>query len=189
MILVSSEELDVLKKKYKVDEFLYPKISMDIDLPGGLKSEVVSIKKTLSNNGFDVTPESIFQIMELKKRLLEGYLEPERTPELAQYKKIVLSKEPVGSIIPLDYYLVGGLVTLVLYAIGKFTGSFAEESGKLMAQRLFKQKTTQRKLSKKLDLTQEEYAFLVNEVIIILNDQKRMKELRKALKNRKSLHS
>jgi hypothetical protein len=75
----------------------------------------------------------------------------------------------VGSFGPIDYYLIVGVVGVLLYVIGKFSGSFLEEAGKIAAQRLLNNDETERRLQEELKIDKDEYNIFSNQSIIIIN--------------------
>lgn len=156
-----------LKSKYKVDEYFYPKISMDIDIPNGLVGEVTQISKALEKNGFRVTTENVFNIMKFKKSLLKKYDETvERRKSKAEYRKMVLEDiEPTGITIPIDLLFVNGIMILLLFVAARFINSFASEAGKIAARKLLKD---EKKLSKEHNMTIREYKFLKNQTVILI---------------------
>lgn len=109
--------VEELRRKYIIDESFYPSMSMDVDLPNGLKGEVVSIRKSLEENGFSDETENIIQVMRLKKELLREYgSKAVLKDETAEYKNILGVKKPIGSTAPIEYILTSGLTAIVLYA-------------------------------------------------------------------------
>ena len=64
---------ETLRMEYNVDEFVYPKMSMGIDIPFGLEEEVERIAKLLNNVGFKDNAESVFRVMQMKRKLLIDY--------------------------------------------------------------------------------------------------------------------
>jgi hypothetical protein len=130
---------------------------MNIDFPQGFSGEVDNIKQVLESNGFLATSENVFQIMKFKKHLLSKYSEgaKEKTT-ISQFSKILRKKEPIGSIVPIEYLFVGGLIGIVVFALARFTGSFADEAGKIAARKLFDKKETRKQLSKGFSLIEED---------------------------------
>jgi hypothetical protein len=181
---VSDDIAANLRKNYNVDEYFYPSISMDIDLPQGFKGEVNSVIKVLEKNGFVVTSENAFQVINLKKRLLTKYTDRvEGKKVLIEYNEMLREKEPIGSIVPPEYFLVSGLIAIFLYGLARFAGSFADEAGKLAARKLFGK--ARKQLLKELNLNANEYNFLSNEIVVIIKeDNKSIEALRKRLKKK-----
>ena len=165
-ILVKDIPLD-LKRRFKVDEYFYPTISMDIDIPNGLVGEVTEIGKVLKRNGFRVTTENVFRVMELKKSLLMRYDETvERKKSKAKYRKMILEDiKPTGITLPIDLLFVNGIMILLLYVAARFVGSFADEAGKIAARKLL---DDEKKLSKEHNVTIKEYKFLKNKAVILI---------------------
>jgi hypothetical protein len=176
-----------LRKNHKVDEYFYPDISMDVDLPQGFKGEINSVMRVLEKNGFAANGENVFQIMNLKRNLLKDYGEKsERKKIVAEYSETLRKKEPVGSIVPLDYLLVGGIVIVVLFTLKRFLGSFADESGKLLARKLFAKSGTRKQLLKELNVSVDEYKIINNEIVVIITDYgESLDALRKRLQKAK----
>ena len=173
-----------LREQHKVDEYFYPRISMDIDLRNGLKGEIVDITKLLQENGFETTIENVFRIMDFKRKLLARYGETtEGKMTTAEYRKMLLEEiKPAGITIPIELVLVNGLLALLLYVIARFAGSFADESGKIMAQRLLEK---DKERSKQLNLDIREYRFLKNETAIFIQDGKTLVFLKQKLKKKR----
>ena len=162
MPLSVREILNELKAKYKVDEFFYPNISMNIQVPGGLEGEISDISRVLKSSGFEITATNVLQVMELKKKLLTKYTsEAERQKILADYQELLATRvKPVGTVLPLELILVNGLVIILLSMVAKFGLSFADEAGKILARKVFDE---DKKQSKKLNMTEDEYRFLKTE--------------------------
>jgi hypothetical protein len=173
-----------LRKNYKVDEHFYPKISMDIDLPNGLEGEVSEIVRILQKNNFQVTSGNVFRIMELKKELLAKYSETtEGKNAVTRYRRILFEKvRPIGITIPIEFILVNGIITVLLYMLARFAGSFADESGKIAARKLLE---NDKERSRELKMTTEEYQFLKNEGIIIIQEGETISSLQKKLKKQR----
>jgi len=173
-----------LKEKYKVDEYFYPKISMDIDLAKGLKGEINDIIKVLQENGFEATSENVFRIMDFKRKLLARYSETTEGKKItAEYRRMLLEEiKPTGIAIPIELVLVNGLLALLLYVIAHFAGSFADESGKIMAQRLLKK---DKECSKQLNMDIREYSFFKNETTAFIQDGKILVSLTQKLKKKR----
>jgi len=182
---------DVIKKiskhlrKRGVDEFFYPGISMDLDLPNGLKGEISEIAELLNKNGFKVSAENVFEVMEFKRELILWYT---RTSEgqrvLEEYNDLLLKHvKPVGVSIPLELILVTGLVSLVLFVGARFLGSFANEAGKIVARKLL---DNDKELSKEHNMTIKEYQFLKNQVVILIENLNNIDSLIEKLQKKKN---
>jgi hypothetical protein len=168
---VPDDILRDLRKDYKVDEYFYPSISMDIDLPQGFQGEINNVMSILKKNEFAVNAENVFQIMNLKRSLLKDYRErTERKKIVAKYIETLRKREPVGSIVPLDYLLVGSIIIVVLFTLKRFLGSFADESGKLLARKLFAKSETRKQLLKELNVSADEYKIINNEIVVIISE-------------------
>lgn len=170
-----------LKKRYNVDEHFYPKISMDLDIPGGFRGEIADTIETLQKNGFHVSSESVFSIIELKKTLLGTYSETAKGKEkVLKYRKLLLEDmKSIGTGLPVEIILANGLVVVMLYLLARFTGSFVDEAGKIMARKLLE---GGKERSKKLNLDVREYSFLKEETMILVKDGELLDSLRKRLK-------
>lgn len=182
---MSDSVIEELRKVHKIDESFYPNISMEIDLPNGLKGEIDNIKGILSENGFTEDMENILRVLEFKKHLLSKYDNKAVWKDTTiEYRKEILSaKEPIGSTAPIEYLLVSGLIGVLLFALYKFTGSFFDETGKIAARRFFGKKEIRKYLTKKRAMTSKEYNFFANQVIVIFQeDGKSLETLRKNLK-------
>jgi len=176
-----SDIVSDLREKHEVDEYFYPKISMDTDIPNGLEGEITDITKVLQENGFEVTIENVFRFMDFKRRLLERYYETTNGRKTAaEYRRMLLEEiRPTGITIPIELVLVNGLLALLLYAIARFAGSFADESGKIAAQRLLGKDEAG---SKQLNMDIREYRFLKNETTVFIQDGKTLLFLKQELK-------
>jgi hypothetical protein len=183
-----NEIISDLREKYKVDEYFYPKISMDIDISNGLKGEVADITKALQENGFETTSENTFQIMEFKKKLLKRYNETMEGKEITtEYRRLLLEDvKPTGITIPIEFVLINGLIILLLYCASRFVGSFADESGKIMARKLLEK---DKERSKELNMDIREYRFLKNETIILIQDEKVFMFIKEKLKKKRQKHT
>ncbi len=159
-----------LRKKHQVDEYFYPKVDMDVDLPKGLQGEIEKTILLLENNGFSATSENVFQIMTLKKNLITKYSSGTTEKQvLEDYATLLKQRQPIGSVGPIDYYLVAGIVAVLMYIFGKFGGSFLEEAGKIAAKKFLKKNETKKQLQKELKIDQKEYNLFANQIIIIID--------------------
>ena len=156
---------------------------MEIDIPDGLEGEINRIMKTLQENGLEITEENVFHTMKFKKELLQRYIHTLKGKEtIAKYRRLLLEEiRPTGITIPVELLLANGLLILFLYMIGRFAGSFADESGKLLARRLLEK---DKECSKALNMNVEEYRFLREEATTFVLDGKTLEILRKNLKKR-----
>lgn len=154
-----------------MDEYFYPMISMNIDIPNGLIGEVTEISRVLGKNGFRVTTENVFRVMELKKSFLKRYNETvEGKKSKAEYRRMILEDiRPTGVTIPIDLLFVNGIIILLLFVAARFIGSFADEAGKIVARKLL---GDEKKLSKEHNMTIKEYKFLKNQVVILIEKGK-----------------
>jgi hypothetical protein len=121
--------------------------------------------------------------MEFKKELLAKYSETtEGKSAVMRYRRILLEKvKPTGITMPIDLILVNGLIAVLLYVLARFAGSFADESGKIAARKLLE---NDKECSRELKITTEEYRFLRNEGIIIIQEGDTISSLRKKLKKK-----
>jgi len=181
--LVKDIALD-LREKYKVDEYFYPKISMDIDISNGFEGEIANILTVLQENGFEATTENVFRTMEFKRNLLTRYDETtEGKKTTAKFRRMLLEDiKPTGIIIPIELVLVNGLMALLIYVIGRFAGSFADESGKILARKLLEKDKVR---SRELNMDIREYRFLKNEAAIFIQDGKTLIFFRQKLKKKR----
>lgn len=156
-----------LKQRHNVDEYFYPKVSMDLDFPNGLIGEITEIIKLLEKNGFKATTENVFRVMELKRLLLKRYGETaEGKKAKTEYRKMILEDiKPVGVTIPLEVLLVNGIIILLLSTATRFLWSFADEAGKIAAKKLL---GDDKKLSKEHNMPIKEYKFLKNQAVIFI---------------------
>jgi hypothetical protein len=179
---ISSE----LRTRFGVNDFFYPKISMEIDVPGGLEGEITKIVDLLKRNGYAVTASNVFHVMTLKKQLLLRYkASKENELVLEDYDRLLLEKiKPIGISIPIDLVFVTGLTSLLIYLAARFGGSFMDEAGRIVARKLLEEKDG-KKTSKDLNLVIDEYNFLKNQVIILISDNKIVEVTEKLKKNKK----
>jgi hypothetical protein len=174
-----------LRRTYAINEYYYPNISMDIDLPQGFEGEISNISRILEKNGFAVTSKNIFQIMSFKKSLITKYGGKVEEKVMTEYNDILREKEPVGSIVPPEYFLVSGLVAVFLFLLARFATSFADEAGKLLARKLFRKGEVRKQLLKELSINAREYNFFSNQIMVIINENdKSIEALRKGLKKK-----
>ena len=154
---------------------------MDIDIPNGREGEINGIMMALQENELEISEENVFQIMKFKKELLVNYIEtPKGKETIAEYRRLLLEEiRPTGITVPIEFLLVNGLLVLLLYMIGRFAGSFADESGKLLARRLLEK---DKECSKTLNMNIEEYRILRKEATALILDGKTLEILRKNLK-------
>jgi hypothetical protein len=183
-----------LRAKHKVDEFFYPNISMNIQIPDGLEGEISDIARVLKKSGLEVSSSNVLRVMELKKDLLTRYAgENKRQKIVIEYQELLEKKvKPVGSAIPLELIFVNGIVIILLSVVARFALSFADEAGKIMARRIL---DDDKKQSKKANMTIDEYCFLKTEakylidkevpVLISLKRSKRVRKKRQLQTNRK----
>lgn len=178
--VISSE----LKGKYKIDEFFYPDISMNIQIPDGLKGEISEIIRLLKKNHFEVNSMNVYQVMQFKKKLLTEYTDNrERRKILKAYQELLETKvKPVGTTIPLELIFVDGLVIILLSIVARFGLSFADEAGKIAARKLL---DNERKQAKRHNMTGEEYRFLKTEAVTWIEEGKTIRSLTKEIKIKK----
>jgi len=173
-----------LKSRRGVDEFFYPNISMDLDLPNGLEGEIGEIAELLEQNGFEVMTENVLEVMEFKRELVLRYTGTSKGQlVLQEYNDLLLKHvKPVGMSFPLELMFVTGLTTLVLFVGARFLGSFADEAGKIVARKLL---DNDKKLSKEHNMTIKEYHFLKNQAVILIENGSNIDFLIKKLQKKK----
>ena len=173
-----------LRSRHDVNEFFYPNISMDLDLPNGFEGEINGIAKLLEKNGFQTTTENVLQVMKFKKELMHRYTgTSEGKFVLEEYNTFLLKHvKPVGIAIPLEVMFVTGLAALVLFVGARFLGSFADEAGKIAARKLLDK---EKKLSKEHNMTIEEYRFIKNQTIILIEKGDDVDSLIRKLRKKK----
>ena len=164
-----------LRSKYKIDEYFYPHISMEIDMSYGLEGEIDSNIKILQEAGFKVNNDNIFYLMHLKKELWENYISSNEGNKILQdYRKLISEFiKPIGAIFPSDLLFIDAIVIVILYLASKFFGSFFEEAGKISARKLLDK--DKKKIMKKIKITDIEYEFLKSNLIKLFNDDDKMK--------------
>lgn len=178
--VISSE----LKGKYKVDEFFYPDISMNIQIPDGLKGEISEVIQLLKKNHFEVNSMNVYQIMQFKRKLLAEYRDNrERRKVLEAYRELLEKKvRPVGSAIPLELLLIDGLVILLLSIAARFGLSFADEAGKIAARKLL---DNEKKQAKRHNMNVEEYHFLKTEALTWIEEGKTFRSFTTKIRTKK----
>lgn len=157
-----------LVKVYKVEDTYYPKFSIETDIEGGLNGEAKIIVNGLSECGFDISTENVFKIMEIKRLLLSRYLLDKDGIESKQkYTKLLLEEiKPVGSLLPIDFLLVNGVVAVTLYLVARFGGSFMDEAGKIAVRKFCESK----KAAKKLNMDVSEYNYFIGEIHLLIQN-------------------
>jgi len=177
---------ETLRRKYGVNEYFYPKISMDVDIPYGLEGEVNGIVESLKKAGFEINVENVFHVMQMKKKLLDRYRSSNEGKRAFQdYSKMISEYvKPVGVTIPTDLMFINLVVILLLYLAGRFLGSFLDEAGKIFARRMLIR--NRKKLSKELNITDIEYDFFEKQVIKLLKDKTKIEVLVEDIKEIKS---
>lgn len=168
---------ETLRTKYKVNDFVYPNMSMDIDIPFGLEGEVKRIVELLNNAGFAGNAEIVFRVIRMKSKLLIDYRSTSQGKiVLLRFGEIVSEHvKPVGVTIPTDFLFVTGLTAVLIYLAGRFIGSFLDEAGKILARKLLTQ--NRKKISEKSNLTDFEYDFIEEQVVEFLKDETKMELL------------
>lgn len=163
-----------LRRKYNVDEYYYPAISMDIDVPKSLLGEATRISQLLEKNGFRVNSENVFNVMKLKKLLLKRYSKTEEGKRAkAVYSRLILEDiRPTGITIPLDLLMVDGVLVLLLFVAYRFLGSFADEAGKMAARKLL---GDDEKNAAKHNMTLVEYSFHKNQATFLVERETNLK--------------
>ena len=108
--------INELRTDYGLDGYYYPKISMETDLPRGFEGEVNSITRQLANNGFNVSSENVLSVMRAKKKLLQRYYGKSGIQVNKNYEKLILEEvKPVGTPGSIEFLLVCGLISVILY--------------------------------------------------------------------------
>lgn len=178
--IISSE----LKGKYKIDEFFYPGISMNIQIPDGLRGEISEIIRLLEKDHLEANSMNVYQVMQFKKKLLTEYTDNrERRKALKAYQELLETKvKPVGTAIPLELVLVDGLVIILLSIVARFGLSFADEAGKIAARKLL---DNEEKQAKRHNMTVEEYRFLKTEAVTWIEEGETIRSFTKEIKIKK----
>jgi hypothetical protein len=99
----------------------------------------------------------------------------------------------VGSAVPIDYYLIAGIIGVLVFIIEKVAGGFLEETGKIAAQKMLNKDDTRKELQKQMKIDKNEYNIISNQSIIIITKNSGevddlAKNLRKNKRNRKKAH-
>jgi cell division protein FtsL len=173
-----------LRQSHKADEFFYPDISMDIEISGGLEGEVAENIRILEQNGFEATATNVLGIMESKRQLLAHYRSTKKGKKaLEEYRQLLVKKvKPVGTTMPTDLMFVTIIVSLLAYMVARFTGSFADEAGKILARKLLEK---EKKLSREHNLTINEYRFLKNQAVALVENGTVINTFSKQLKRKR----
>ncbi len=160
-----------LRTKHKVDDFFYPDISMNIQIPDGLQGEVSQITEVLRKNKLSVNSTNVLQVMKLKRKLLREYSSrSEHKKTLEGYQKLLKTEiKPVGSSIPIEIVFINGLVVVLLSIIARFGLSFADEAGKIAARKLLGKEKSQ---AKKHNMSLDEYRFVKNAAMVWIEEGK-----------------
>lgn len=181
----SIEDINLeLRNKHTVDEFFYPDISMNIEIPNGLKGEVMENTKLLEMNGFEITAENVFIIMKSKRQLLLQYKRSKKGKKILEdYRQLLMKAvKPVGTTMPTDLMFVTALLGLLAYIVARFAGSFADEAGKILARRLLE---NEKKMAREQNVTTDEYRFIKNQAIILIQNSRIVNSLSRQLKKEK----
>jgi hypothetical protein len=184
MLSASESVSSELKGKYEVDEFFYPDISMNIQIPDGLKGEISEIIRLLEKNDFEASSSNVYQVMQLKKKLLTEYRDNSKRGNVLKAYRELLGKRirPVGSTIPIELVLVDGLMVILLSIVARFGLSFADEAGKIAARKLLDKG---KKQAKRHNMTLEEYNFLKTETVAWIDEGKSFGFFTKQIKKKK----
>jgi hypothetical protein len=185
MVSEAEDIFSELKTKRKVDDFFYPGISMDIQIPDGLKGEISGITRLLGENNFETDSSNVFNVMKLKKKLLNEYTSNATYREnLNDYKTLMQNEvKPIGSPIPFELLLVDGLTIIFLSVIARFGLSFANEAGKIVARKILD--GDKGRQARKYNMTLKEYRFLMNETIKWIQEKKTLVSFAKKMRKRK----
>jgi hypothetical protein len=177
-----------LKEKHKIDEFFYPDISMNIQIPDGLKGEISEITQLLEKNHLEANSENVYQVMKFKKKLLTEYKDNnERRKVFNAYQELLEKKvKPIGSAIPLELTFVDGILLILLYMVVRFGTSFLDEAGKITARKLLdNKKDNEKKQAKRHNMTVEEYSFLKTEAVTWVEEGKTFRSFVKKIRKKK----
>jgi len=125
-----------LHKKYNVNENFYQKYTMGIDSPS-IDYEIESIINYLKKINYPKKIDNIYYLMNAKKNIILHYSKKDNKSVTEKYVNEIISEiKPVGGIISPETLFATGFLFFLVLAI-KFFGAFSEESGKIMARKLF----------------------------------------------------
>lgn len=155
-----------LKKKYNITGDYYPGISMEADFEKGFEGEVSRIIENLASNNFEASSQNVAQIMLIKKTFLENY-RTQGNVAVEKYQKLLVEDVmPIGCATETVFLFVNGLTIVLIYLLGRFAGSFADEAGKQAAKKILNKN---KKSEKSINIGEEEYKIFANEVNLLIN--------------------
>jgi len=156
-----------LETEFNVNDYFYPTLSFELDVPGHLSGEVQKIHKYLRSVHIEPTLRNIYEMLSVKRRLIQRY---SRNPRLlVQYREYVARQvRPVGAVGPLEYTLA----TIVMVLATFFLRGLLEESGRISARRLF-ERHSDRDLSRKIGCNITEVRLARRDAVVTFFDLRR----------------
>lgn len=174
---VSDERIrSQLETKYGVDDYFYPNISFELEVPGGLTGEVRRIRTHLRHAGVATTVPSIHYALSVKRNLIRRLRKSKRIDLYRQY--IAKRVRPVGALPPVEYLFA----TIVLWMATFFLKSFSEEAGRVSAGALLG-RHKDREISRNIGCSVTEVRLARPETVLVFYDLKR-KTSRRAKRRR-----
>jgi len=156
-----------LETEFNVNDYFYPGLSFELDVPGHLSGEVQKIQKYLRQIHVEPTPSNIYEMLSVKRRLVQRYSRNKRL--LAQYREYVAGQvRPVGAVGSLEYMFA----TTVMILATLFLKGFLEESGRISARRLF-ERHSDRDLSRKIGCNITEVRLARRDAVVTFFDLRR----------------
>lgn len=173
--IVSSD----LEEKYDVDDYFYPKISFELEVPGQLRGEVGRIQEQLRKVKVEPTAKAVYTVLCLKRDLVRKYF---KNPEqINQFRDQIAGRiKPIGAISPLEY----SFATIVLVLAFSYLKSFGDELGRISARKLLNEKDD-RRISGQLKCSVEEVRLAKPDAILVLYKLRRKLPRRKKPRTRK----
>lgn len=125
-----------LQRLYKVGDYFYPRISFELEVPGGLQGEAESISSLVSDVGKRPSLKEIYRIMHMKAKLIDAYQEKEgnKANTVRLFREHVASPRarPIAGFGPIEYAVASVVVILAFF----FLKEFASEAGRIAAKKL-----------------------------------------------------
>jgi hypothetical protein len=162
-----------LEKEYGVDDYFFPNISFELEVPGHLRGEVQRIRKQLQKAKIEADKETVYSALSSKRDLIKRYSGHPGSIKLFK-DQIVKRIRPVGAVSSIEYLLA----TIVFGIAFSYLKSFADEAGKISARRLLSQKDEHR-IARQIKCSAAEIRLAKPDAVLIFYD------LRKRLLRRK----
>jgi len=155
-----------LETKYRVDDYFYPNISFELEVPGGLTGEARRIRRDLRHAGIKTTTPNIYHTLSVKRSLIRRLRNSKR---ISLYRRYIAKRvRPVGAVVPVEYVYA----TIVLLIALFFLKSFAEEAGRISARTLLG-RHNDREISGKIRCSVPEVRLARPDAVVAFYDLKR----------------